>query len=61
STQGGSAAASEVNKRQIPRTKTQNGNDKGQKARFQHLSFPFFSGGILNKNIKLRRRRTETP
>jgi len=45
----------------IPRTKTEKGNDRGQKARFQHLSFPFFSGGILNKNIKLRRRRTETP
>ena len=36
-------------------------NDKGPKVRFQHLSFPFFLGGILNKNIKLRRRRTEMP
>ncbi|VUD36400.1 hypothetical protein H3V34_gp01 [Escherichia phage 2B8] len=45
----------------IPRPKTEKGNDKGPKARFQHLSFPFFSGGVLNKNMKLRRRRTETP
>jgi hypothetical protein len=37
----------------IPRTKTEKGNDRGQKARFQHLSFPFFSEGILNNNIKL--------
>ncbi|MGS5123114.1 hypothetical protein ACVD1I_22585, partial [Escherichia coli] len=35
----------------IPRTKIKKGNDRGQKARFQHLLFPFFSEGVLNKTL----------
>jgi hypothetical protein len=45
----------------IPRTKTEKGNDRGQKARFQHLSFPFLSEGILNKTLSYDEEETETP